>query len=339
LLAVSSESTVAVYFQVLLYMHLLDLLQSNDGVALEADSLVRMMGRVQSLFEVLRKVKAKFKSTGERETDSDRIQKFFKRNLDSFDEAYLSERHRTPQVEEADDEAETQEDEFESDLVGEAREDFAVSLREKSLSQRHLDSRAARIEAALGPAGVPFSRVAYGATKTDRMRVEAEIRHNGTHFMPFFDDDETIATAQSLHSGPITKQGVTRIEGPLVTGLPDDANSIEGTRSTNSALIDEKQYAIGDTEFAKRMRTAAKVMLAPCVAPSLSEALSKCGPRSTRPDVKAKKQPTFLEPEEKAEGYGGGLVGPVRCCCAPVLSLVLPYGYFLILNSVSRLVE
>ena len=335
LLAVSSESTVAGYFQVLLYMHLFDLLQSNDGVALESDSLVRMMGRLQSLFEVLRKVKAKFKSTGELETDSDRIQKFFKKNLDSFDEAYLSERHRTSQVEEADDEAETQEDEFESDLVGESREDSAVSWRERSLSQRHLDSRAARIEAALGPAGVPFSRVAYGATKTDRMRVEAEIRHNGTHFMPFFDDDETIATAQSLHSGPIAKQGVTRIEGQLVTGLPDDVNSIEGTRSTNSALIDEKQYAIGDTEFAKRMRTAAKVMLAPCVAPSLSEALSKCGPRSKRPDdVKAKKQPTFLEPEEKAEGNGGGLVGPVRCCWAPVLSVVLLYGYFLILNSV-----
>jgi hypothetical protein len=65
--------------------------------------------------------------------------------------------------------------------------------------------RVSRIVSALGASGIPFSRVAYGASKTDRMRVEAElVQFEGATLDHFFDDDETIATTSTFQVSSMT---------------------------------------------------------------------------------------------------------------------------------------
>ena len=56
-------------------------------------------------------------------------------------------------------------------------------------------------------------------------------------------------------------------------------NSIAQTKSTQSKNLDEKIRSIGDTDFAKRVKTAASVILAPCVAPSFARVLRTSSPK------------------------------------------------------------
>jgi hypothetical protein len=73
-----------------------------------------------------------------------------------------------------------------------------------SFARQH-EIRVSRIVSALGASGIPFSRVAYGASKTDRMRVEAElVQFEGSTLDHFFDDDETIATTSTFQVSSMT---------------------------------------------------------------------------------------------------------------------------------------
>ena len=127
----------------------------------------------------------------------------------------------------------------------------------------------------------PFSRVAFGASKTDLMRVEAELFHESNRLTQLFDDDETVAT--SLHHVATTKneEGLNYNGGVGHKSLDyvDDNNSHAGSedsfvvhtagrRSDPGSPMQE--HSLRESNFAKRVRTAAQVFIAPCVAPSLS---------------------------------------------------------------------
>lgn len=171
-------------------------------------------------------------------------------------------------------------------------DDGSVRLRRRSKRQSYLERRASRVTSALNSSAAPFSRVVYGASREDRMRAEAESHYeHSQHFGPFFDDDETIATVPSLSSDKIRVEnsGALRIdigsESITNKSVSENAslaeNSVVRTKSTQSKNLDDKIRSIGETDFAKRVKTAASVILAPCVAPSLSRVLRTSSPKET----------------------------------------------------------
>lgn len=324
LLATSSESTVVVFFQVLLYMHLFGLLETNESSSSESKSLALMMRSMHSLFEMLQKVKSKcLLKPAFPGLCRDHFSLFIKKTMDLFDESCLSESFQDlatiGETEETSavatepmhsDTNQSEEDVVDGDRSGEGTDETAFRVSTKSARQKQRDSRASRISAALGPSGIPFSRVAFGASKTDRMRAEAELRNDISHLAPFFDDDETIATAPSMYSGPRRSEAQktlsieasrgksSRHETTVMDELNDD-NSIALTGSKSSHPANEGQRSIGDTEFVKRVRTAASVMLAPCVGPSLSSILKTGGPSPRGAAVKTKR--SFLSSHNEAD--------------------------------------
>jgi hypothetical protein len=304
LLASSSDSTVVGYFQVLLYVHLFNLLDRRENKSAGFKPETCVGETIGSLFQVLRKVKSKYLTKPSRECTEDDLTVFFKMTVDIFDEACLSQSSNETLAQTSDEEKELRLEPFsdtihldasvsqedggsEDERAEEGNDGAAVSIRSKARSRR--DSREARIIMALGSAGIPFSRVAYGASKTDRMRAEAELRHDSTHFAPFFDDDETIATAPSMYTGVRRSetpgafsfddsQGIARQGAENVHDISDNNSIARSGSSTAHPGIGERHRSIGNTEFAKRVKTAAQAMLAPCVAPSLSSMLSSRGP-------------------------------------------------------------
>jgi hypothetical protein len=151
------------------------------------------------------------------------------------------------------------------------------------------------------------------------MRAQAELRHDSSHLAPFFDDDETIATAPTVYSsprkgevrGPLsidTSQGKVRHDSTAKQDFVDN-NSITRPRSNASHPVDKRHHSIGDTEFARRVKSAASIMLAPCVAPSLSSIL-KTGGQNPRGAAVAQSKSSFLGSESEVEP--GAFAGMVR---------------------------
>jgi hypothetical protein len=301
LLSVASESTVLGHFQLFLYMHLCNLVNIRDKDDPTGTSATFMMGNMQSLFELLRKVKSKLIHTRTSAIGRRRLQAFFKKHLDTLDEGFLSPVSSPwtgksgsdlelasaagSDAMELDTNASQGDDAGDEDKDdGDKQDEGAVRIRsKKSFQQSQHDIRVSRIVAALGTTDIPFSRVAYGATKTDRMRIEAELHKNETAAANFFDDDETVATAQTIADISKVKEGNGSAANNLWginadgEGVPDDMSHNSMVRSTSSISTparSDKRRNIGNTEFAQRVKTAAQVMLAPCVGPSLSSVLA-----------------------------------------------------------------
>jgi hypothetical protein len=299
LLSVASESTVLGHFQLFLYMHLCNLVNIRDKNDPTGTSATFMMGNMQSLFELLRKVKSKLIHTRTSAIGKRRLQAFFKKHLDTLDEGFLSPvsspwtgktgsdlevasvagsdaMELDTNASQGDDSGDEEKDD------GDNRDEGAIRIRSKKSFQQ--SQRVSRIVAALGTTDIPFSRVAYGATKTDRMRIEAELHKNETPSVNFFDDDETVATAQTIADISKVKEGNGSAANNLWginadgEGVPDDMSHNSMVRSTSStstpAPRSNSRRNIGNTEFAQRVKTAAQVMLAPCVGPSLSSVLA-----------------------------------------------------------------
>ena len=90
------------------------------------------------------------------------------------------------------------------DVVYEDFDGGAIRKRKKknSLLQHKLDLQISRTLSAMEANGVgtAFSRVAYGASKLDRMRLEAEMDVENRRIIYLVDDDETVFTATTnLH--------------------------------------------------------------------------------------------------------------------------------------------
>ena len=189
----ASGSVLTGHFQPLLVMHLSNLvnLRKNRSVSTSEKFLTESM---YSFLEICRQVKANFAASYP-DLGKERFQAFIKIVIDSFDESCLHSAETANGGIENDDLSETQfEPAFPSiDPVytgdNENEEDFdggAVRKRKKD-SLGDLVVRITKTFSAWEAAETPFSRVAYGASKTDRMRLEAEL-DNRTHLV---DDDST----------------------------------------------------------------------------------------------------------------------------------------------------
>jgi hypothetical protein len=214
-LTAASASSVVAHFQVLLHMHLCNLVNLRDDQQNgDFGSGARFLkGNMLSLFELLRKVKSSL--TYHRESGNRSLACFFKSQLDAFDEGSLSPSSNrevsstvSGSVNDTDsvqvdppntthDDAPPPEDETPGGGV--------MHRRSRTSFARQHEIRVSRIVSALGASGIPFSRVAYGVSKTDRMRVEAElVQFEGATLDHFFDDDETIATTSTFQVASMT---------------------------------------------------------------------------------------------------------------------------------------
>lgn len=253
ILSNASESAVLAHFAPLIYSHLWNLTHGNE------DS---WSSHLSSLFKLLDKVKQAL--------DEKDVPNFIKSIWDEFDEAYVTGDTISGDAS-VDDFHHSQDDSPDDDN----NDENGVSLRsnKKGPVFSRSDERIKKIVSSLGPTAIPFSRTAYGASKTDRMRLEAELQFDPqSHVLtPFFEDDETIATMPSIltDSRSFIDSTTGRSESFLLAGT--NRSSMLKSSFPGSPKLQSNN---NESEFATRVRTVAKVMLAPCVGPSLSSILS-----------------------------------------------------------------
>eukprot|EP00977_Amphora_coffeiformis_P029636 scaffold42062_cov176-Amphora_coffeaeformis.AAC.2 len=295
LLATSNPSAVVAHFGPLLHMHLCNLVNLNERGRNDISAALQFIsGNMMSFFEVLRCVKAAFALDPFKDTDSTAMLLMLKEVVDGFDEGYLSSgsslgREPANYVEESpakeDQPAIERSASTDSAMSVASLGEGSVRMQGRRKLHKKYEERVSKIVAALGNSGTPFSRVAYGASKSDRMRVEAEI-DTGDHM---FDDDETIMTELTSPRGGQPDEIFDYPKNTNDSGLIDamrkelSANSI--LHSASSGLKDQNQKegqaqterssgGGGGNDFARRMRNAAQTMLAPCVGPSISNILA-----------------------------------------------------------------
>jgi hypothetical protein len=277
-------SSIVAFFQILMHVHLVRMLESDSplkSVAVEG---------VEVICFLVAKVKDHlFSKYGS--ADTDKFSMLVKIYLDLFDEAVISKSEVSlALVEEVDDDVIISSDFVFPESHGAGIDGFEVALTEIDLddaSSRLGDnnyrknrrrSRAIKQASSFASDGQPFSRIAYGASKIDRIRAIAEIRQDISHFTPFFDDDETIATAMSVYGGrrsiasPEAAKDRLTYENHLMDGIIVSKNSLDENSITRPESKSSRRPS-GDTEFVKRVKIAATMVIAPCVNPSLSSIL------------------------------------------------------------------
>jgi len=116
-----------------------------------------------------------------------------------------------------------------------------------------------------------FSRKAYGASKFDRMKAEAELYEDG-QMTQHFDDDETVITTATFQSQMHRNPNINSLTATLDNDgkLKDIANEARQKNLSNeSNKPDPANTPLQKARLmAKRVNTVAQVFIAPCVAPS-----------------------------------------------------------------------
>jgi hypothetical protein len=297
LFSTASGSTLMGHFQPLLFLHLSNLVNVGNSTNHSEVSGKFLVENIQSLLEICKRIKLSLLSNPYDQNSKHRLEAFMKASMDAFDEGILhsaspkqdSEEDTASEVLQVEPSrssnsvnlAESAEDEDEEFDGG------AIRKRNKDSLRSGIDLRISRTFSAMESSGIPFSRVAYGASKTDRMRLEAELDADNSRFTHLVDDDETVVTtANGFHSVNELRMAEAReaIASNWRTAkdtLKDVAektsvNSIESESPLHSGGQETYPYArsLGELGVVRRVKSAAQVMLAPCVTPNLSTVLS-----------------------------------------------------------------
>jgi hypothetical protein len=288
MLAEASPGSVVCHFDVLLQIHLSNIVNPNMPKNRQPRSPKFMIENMLSMFEVFGKVKDRFLDSRGRDRKG-MLRAFIKKQLDLFDERFVSagpdtlsvhpsNRNGTEAGSPVDVEIDPSISHDDSGViekdVTETYNEVAVRIKTKSERYGYQSPRNRNNPLA------PFSRVAYGVSKIDRMKVEAEFYSQGGLLSPFFDDDETIATTPTLQTTI-----VDHLASETETGRQSIPRVPEVTASSHLVVRSEpvashqhrptRHHSGSGGEFAQRVRTVAQVMLAPCVGPSLSNVLAK----------------------------------------------------------------
>lgn len=285
LFANSSDGSLVGCFQLLLYSHLSNLTNAATNDSGRGDF---MMGNLVSLFVLVRKVKKRL--------DPARIKVLFKTVLDEFDEGFLLPKNHSGKV---DDEVAsglggsevelaqvvTGSMNVEGNAIDDSNDNMAADLHDEgAVRVRHKDSLRDGIQKRLNrrkSAGIgsgdsaSLSRVAYGASKTDRLKIEAELYYDGARLAHLYDDDETMVTSGTTLQN-ITdlkqKQRAAAVLERQKNGhdFYSDGTIQAATAAASRAIQHQNQDASAtkpeeDDGFATRVKTVANVMLAPCV--------------------------------------------------------------------------
>lgn len=245
LLEVEPSSLVR-HNRALLHMHLCNL--ANDQKDL--------LGNMKSLFLLLRLLRKHVTDWAA----------FTKELLDNFDESFLSNVSQpwADKVPELTEQSSSQEEQGQEEELLEENHG-AIRVNRQKL---HRSSRVEKVVASLGQSGIPLPRAPYGASKEELMKAEAEYP-----YVQFFEDDETIATmsTRGLRSIESRLDGEASIAPELLRNPTKESPiGIQGLPKVASAA---------ESDFADRVRHVAQAMLAPCVGPTIANALRPQQPR------------------------------------------------------------
>ena len=273
----ASESATVANFYPLMHMHLWNLAHSKDE---RNESFIKR--NLSGMFEVLNKVRSHLQASTRPCFPEESIRAFLKRSLDWFDESSLSTSKKWPNAvtestsnnEQASASLVVTNSVEEDGVFQETRDEHDGGAVRRRSSLGRSEGRVNRIVSSVVSSGTPLSRVAYGATKTDRMRLEAELHYDADNYSPFFEDDETVATAPTIFSTTEVRRRNGASESITLLGEQTESRIL---RSPNRGTSHQNQSKAGNAEFANRVRTVAQVMLAPCVGPSLSNILAGKG--------------------------------------------------------------
>lgn len=288
LLSIASDSALACHFQSLFFLHLRNLTKKSYQDTEATENFI--VENMASLLKLLQKVKS----------SKARVDVFIKATVDSFDEESHNNSGR----------GEGNEDDSASDFFKEAKhksasieldtvqeghdENFdggAIRRRKRQPVSSDIDVRLSRTYSAMESSEVPFSRVAYGASKTDHMKLEAEMDGDQGPVSTLFDDDETVVTLTRIkHADAQLMEAKNKFEKIKITPSSDgilfseakssSCNSLkhaeDESKNSNEIGFAAYQQTISELSLGKRMKSAAQVMLAPCVTvtPGLAAFLS-----------------------------------------------------------------
>ena len=353
ILANASEHTVVNHFNVLLFMHVWNIVShgtpalyflnrehnfvSTNSPNMEnnhrsgnskSSDFFEMNNSMMSMLEIIRKVKLKFVSLEARDLKNlDFFLKFF---FDSFDESSFHDNenlHLSSSVSvdsHLDTNASSKSMDFSDRSVTSKRlsfhqndkdieslfESVIATLEERIFESAvdiitHQNLETQQLYSAIQSTqnlnyhrDAPFSRKAYGVTKTERMRAEAEL-NEVNRYARVFDDDETIFTVDTLKSRDHHYNGERHFDelvnlqnyndGEKYHEKAQNRNQIptkssriwispkssnkESTKGMNNKFPSMTSF-VGENNFAKRVNSVAQVMIAPCIGPSLPNALA-----------------------------------------------------------------
>ena len=307
LFASASRSALVCHFNALFFLHLRNLTKSGSDIDTSEKFIIDNM---QSLLVLFRRVKSFFLSSG-RDFDKLRLCVFIKAAIDSFDE--LSYNKLASQGNENEEDAVSelpasdvrQQSTTEIEVVNEDYEEKfdggAIRRRTSDIGLR-LTRTYSTMEAV---PEVRFSRVAYGASKNDHMRLEAELGGDGGRISTLFDDDETVSSLLTLKSTKnadsqqvaetsrytfeeytskknesIPKKNEVDNNKNTVASSPSILSPSEKRKDSNDIDMAAIQQSISELQIGKRVKSAAQVMLAPCVTvtPALAAFLCRTTP-------------------------------------------------------------
>jgi hypothetical protein len=305
LLASASRSALTSHFQSLFFLHQKNLIKSGSSGQDVETSERFIVDNMQSMLVLFERVKSFFLSSG-REFDRLRLGVFLKSTIDSFDEfsynltaqGYENEDESTSELHASDPKEHSEELEVVYEDQEEKFDGGAIRRRTSDIGIR-LTRTYSTMEAT---PEMKFSRVAYGASKNDHMRLEAELGSERGRITTLFDDDETVATLSTLRSTlnaesqQLVEASRYTFENTDKTGSLSEQKKAASTTSIseaekpkNSNEIDMAaiQQSIAEMNIGKRVKSAAQVMLAPCVTvtPGLAAFLCKTSPQNANVSI------------------------------------------------------
>ena len=290
ILSNASAESVVNHFQTLMYIHLHSLVSRNSPDfnfysknTPPSDSLCIMVDYMKCLFEVLNKVKKKFRLA------KTEMNKFLKNYLDVFDEANLSSHNeyllKSSSSRLSESSSSSSLDQLMVERPADLDEIDINDTRTSSLLKSAADEQdqvkplryivphknIRRNYSTREKTALTFSRKAYGASKFDRMKAEAELYEDG-QMTQHFDDDETVITTATFQSQMHRNPNINSLTATLDNDgkLKDIANEARQKNLSNeSNKPDPANTPLQKARLmAKRVNTVAQVFIAPCVAPS-----------------------------------------------------------------------
>lgn len=320
LFATASDSDLLSSVHLFIFLHLCNLVNHDreeifvstflSGDESRDDNSKFLMDNVQSMFELLRKVKLTLASRSNAASAVHRIEYFVKDIIDSFDENLFTssnkdetvslgerytdgsrgqtmvplERSRSDQTA-VDRDGTARGDLVEDELENRESDGGAIHLRAKDSVRAEIDLRLSKTVSKMNVTGAPLSRVAYGATKTDRWKAEAEHYQSGARFSHLVDDDETVVTSFTYAGKDTKTEGPPSILASATWGGIDDDIVSVVDRPTMAKQDAAELHSFADSNIAKRVRMAAQTIIAPCITPSVSAMHDKNSPQNKPYDL------------------------------------------------------
>ena len=298
----ASGSSLRCHFQALLSMHLANMIWGRENGGAHDNDDVFLLENMRSLLELCRGVKESILlSTSDARAGRRMFAAFVKATVDSFDEDFLGPSLLNQSVEDDDgsdvvvgDNMISEQIVFDDNDQDDNFDGGAIRKRKKSSLPTSIDIRLSKSFSVMESSSeVPFSRTAYGASKTERMRLEAELDADVSRLTHLFDDDETVLTAATglQTSFAETKMAEARelmASKSFSSKWDASAAAANSALDRRSSLTEDPDFApspaerhqhayqrsFGDSGLAQRVRSAAEIMLAPCVGPNLPNVLA-----------------------------------------------------------------